>query len=312
MSKRRRADALIAEIQHELRPGHFVRREDVSRLAGNLGQLEERLQDLAKAGEAERAVRLYEILLSGTYAKNEECDDECYLSMSFARAFCGWIKARQTAGRPAEETVGQILNWKKNDKYSFCFEIEKHVVKALDREGRRLFIGHFEGLVEKAVPASAATPAKAIFEYENDVRLPALTLKEIYESLNDAQSYAGLCERLGFSPLDCERLAKMEMARERWTKALEWVGKGVALGPTRNWHNEGGYSLEGLKPELLRKLGRKEDALAAAWADFQENPNDSSYDELMRYVPKGERPAWHERAITAAGEAEWGRSSPCA
>jgi hypothetical protein len=177
MIKRRKADTLVAEIQSALKPGHFFRREDVSRLTGNLGQLEERLRELAKAGEAERAVRLYEILLSGTYAKNEECDDECYLSMFLARAFCGWIRARQAAGMPADETVGQILNWKKNDKHSFCFETEKHVVKALDREGRRLFISHFEGLVEKAVPASAARPPKAIFEYENDVRLPALTLK---------------------------------------------------------------------------------------------------------------------------------------
>jgi hypothetical protein len=35
--------------------------------------------------------------------------------MSFARAFCGWIKARQVAGRAAEETVRQILNWKNGD-----------------------------------------------------------------------------------------------------------------------------------------------------------------------------------------------------
>jgi tetratricopeptide (TPR) repeat protein len=300
MSKGQKADPLIAEIQHELRPGHFVRREDVSRLTCNLDRLEKRLQGLAKAGEAERAVRLYEVLLSGTYAKNEECDDECYLSMLFHEAFCGWIKARQAAGRPAEETVGKILNWKRNDKQSFCFEIERHVVKALDREGRRLFIRHFEEVVEKAAPKATATPAKAIFEYENDVRLPALILKEIYESLNDAKSHAVLCERLGFSPLDCERLAKMEMAREHWAKALEWVEKGVALKPTRNWRNQDSYSLEQLKPELLRKLGRRGDALAAAWADFQEDPNDLSYEELMRYVPKREKAIWQERAMAAA------------
>jgi len=43
----------------------------------------------------------------------------------FSRAFCGWIKARQAAGRPAEETISQILNWKKNDDYGFCYQIEK-------------------------------------------------------------------------------------------------------------------------------------------------------------------------------------------
>jgi len=306
MSTRAKPDPLMAAIQHELSPGRFVRRQDVSGLASNLDQLETKFQALAKAGEADRAVRLYEILLSGTYAKIEECDDECYLSMSFARAFCGWIKARQAAGRPAEETVSQILNWKKNDRYAFCFRIEKDVVKALDREGRRLFIGHFQGVVEKAMAGLAVTPPRAIFEYDNEVRLPAITLKEIYESLNDVRSYAGLCERMGFSPLDCERLAKMEMVAKHWGKALEWVEKGTALGPTRNWHNEVGSSLEQLKPEILRKLGRKADALAAAWADFQESPNEFSYEDLMRYVRRNDKSIWRERALTAAGNSDLG------
>ncbi|MGO9199030.1 MAG: nucleotidyltransferase domain-containing protein [Limisphaerales bacterium] len=68
MVKRRKADTVVAEIQSALRPGHFFLRENVSRLTGNLGQLEERLPELAKAGEAERAVRLYEVLLFGSYA----------------------------------------------------------------------------------------------------------------------------------------------------------------------------------------------------------------------------------------------------
>jgi len=96
MSKGQKADPLIAEIQHELRPGHFVRREDVSRLTCNLDRLEKRLQGLAKAGEAERAVRLYEVLLSGTYAKNEECDDECYFMRHSA---AGSRPGRRPAGR---------------------------------------------------------------------------------------------------------------------------------------------------------------------------------------------------------------------
>ena len=82
-------------------------------------------------------------------------------------------------------------------------------------------------------------------------------------------------------------------------------GNGNALKP-RDWHNEDSYSLEGLKPEILRKLGRKEDALASAWADFQEDPNELSYAELMRYVPRGEKSAWHKRAMAAADKAGLG------
>src|SRR5882762_7371379 len=169
-----------------------------------------------------------------------------------------------------------------------------------DKQGQELFIGHFQELVEKAMPGPSAGPAKAIFEYENALRLPAMSLKEIYASLGDVRSYAALCERLGFSPRDCEHLAKMEISRKHWTKALAWVEKGMALKPTRNWHNEESYHLEELKPEVLRRLGRKEDALALAWGDFQGIPNEFAYEQLLRCVPRGEKTAWQKRAMFVA------------
>lgn len=304
MSKRGTEDPLIVEIEKSLSPGRFFRRDEVHGFTIGLDQIHHRLEALVAAGEAARAVGLYEMLLSGIYSKAEECDDECYLSMSFANAFCGWIKARQADGRPAKETVEQILNWEKNDQYAFCFEIEKKVVQVLDAEGRRLLIAHFQGLVESALPKSAASPAKPIFEYDNNLRLPALTLKEIYESLQDVSAYAAVCERLGFSPRDCERLATMEKSKEHWAEALAWVDKGIALGPTRNWRNEVGYALQQLRTELLHRLGRKEDALAAAWTAFQASSDEFRYEELMRYVPKDERSAWHERAMAAASHAD--------
>jgi len=307
MSKKLKEDPLIGEIGSELVPGQFFRRDEVSDLVTNLDRMGEKLETLVKAGEAARAVRLYEIMLSGVYAKIEEADDECDLSMLFHRLACGWIRARQAAGLPGEETIRQLLNWMKNDHYGFCFEIEKEVIKALDRKGRQLFIGHFQQLVEKALPAPANGSPKAIFDYENDVRLPAISLKEIYQSLGDAPAYAALCGQLGFSPRDCEQMAEMESAKKHWAAALEWVEKGIALEPARNWHNESSYSLKGLKPEILRHLGRKGDALALAWSEFQENPGEFTYGNLMRYAPGSDKAAWHERAMAAAAGASLGK-----
>ena len=319
MSKRIE-DPLVAEIRYELMPGRFVRWDEVSRLANNLDRVHEKLEDLVKAGEAERAARLYQIFLSGVYAKIEEADDECDLANLFHRLVCGWIQARQTAGQSAAETVNQLLNWIKNDNYGFCNDIERDVVKVLDEPGRLLFIGQFREAVEKAMPEPTAEPAKAIFDYENNLRLPAMALKDIHESLGNVSSYAALCAKLGFSPRDCERLAEMEISRKRWAEALSWLEKGIALKPRRNWHNEDAGQLEQLKPEILRHLARKEDALALVWGHFQKNPNEFAYEQLMRYVPKGERPTWQERAMTAANKAglgnfislcvkakEWGR-----
>lgn len=77
--------------------------------------------------------------MSGCYEKMDECDDsDGNMGMFFDDLFCDWVKARQKAGYPATETVGQILKWKKNDDYGLCFEIEKEVVKVLDVSGARI------------------------------------------------------------------------------------------------------------------------------------------------------------------------------
>jgi hypothetical protein len=310
MSKPSKQDPLIGEIGRELMPGHFFRRDDVSDVVTNLDGMHRKIESLVKAGEASRAVRLYEVLLTGVYSKIEEADDECDLAMLFHRLACGWIRARQVAGLPGEETLRQLLNWMKNDDYGFCYQIEKEVIKALDRKGRQLFIGHFQHLIAEALPAPANGSPKPIFDYENDVRLPALSLKEIYESLCAAPAYAALCGQLGFSPRDCERLAGMEISKEHWAAALEWVEKGIALEPSRDWRNESSHSLKELKPKILLHLGRKEDALALAWSEFQENPGEFTYKDLMSYVPGSEKAAWHERAMAGAAGAALGEFIP--
>ena len=134
-----------------------------------------------------------------------------------------------------------------------------------------------------------------------------MSLKDICQSLCDAPAYAALCGQLGFSPRDCERLAEMEISKKHWPKALEWVEKGIALEPTRNWHNESNHSLKELKPQILLHLGRKEDALALAWSEFQDNPGEFTYEDLMRYAPGSEKAAWHERAMAAGASADIGK-----
>ena len=65
MKKRAREDPLVTKIQHELMLGHFVRHDDVSELINGMDRVHDQVEALAKSGEAARAVRLYEILLSG-------------------------------------------------------------------------------------------------------------------------------------------------------------------------------------------------------------------------------------------------------
>ena len=307
MVKRRHQDPLLTEIEHGLRPGSFVSYNDIFDFTRDLHEVETKVAALVVNGEAERAVGLYEVFLAGCYDKMEECDDSgANLSMFWTDLFCGWIRARQAAGRPATETVEQILRWEQNDDYGFCYRIERDVVKALNREGYRLFVRHFEETVNQGVAALPGPRPEAIFEYDNSIRLPALSLKDIYEARRDAKSYASLCGRLGFSPRDCERLANIEMARKRWGQALEWIEKGLALEPMRNWHNEGALSLEHKKPEILSRLGRTEESLAMAWTDFEGHASEHSYERFMQYVPRGKKREWHGRAMDTAERGDMG------
>jgi hypothetical protein len=303
MSKRPKEDSLISEIRRVLMPGQFFRRDEVSELVDDLEELNRKLEVLVKAGDSARSVRLYEVMLAGVYSKIEEADDECDLAWLFHRLACGWIRARQAAGQPSEETVGQLLKWMKNDNYGFCHDLEKVVVHVLDRNGRQLFIDHFQGLIRKAMPTPTSSATRAIFDFDNNVRLPALSLKQIYEALGDAPAFAALCGQFGISPRDCERLAKMEISKKRWASALEWVARGIALEPTRNWHNESSYSLRDMKPAILRHLGRTEEAQVLAWSEFQKHPGVFTYEELLRSTSKDERPQWHERAMAEAAGA---------
>ena len=55
-----------------------------------------------------------------------------------------------------------------------------------------------------------------------------------------------------------------------------------------------------MRRALLVKLGRGGEALDSAWAEFQAHPSKFTYEDLLRYVPKAERAAWHENAMAAA------------
>lgn len=65
-----------------------------------------------------------------------------------------------------------------------------------------------------------------------------------------------------------------------------------------------GHDLAQFQRELLTKLGRSSEALAAAWSSYREHPNLYTYNDLMKYVPKAKRAEWHERAIAAAKSAD--------
>ena len=75
MKKKRNADPLISQIELVLDLGQFITYNQSWDFVHDLEDTKNKIDDLMESGEADRAVRLYEIFLSGCYEKAEEIDD---------------------------------------------------------------------------------------------------------------------------------------------------------------------------------------------------------------------------------------------
>lgn len=80
MSKRKNADPLVAEIERALMLGKYIRHGETCEFVEGLEKVQKQLESLSPEATG-RAVRSFEIFLSGCYEKIEECDDSsAYLS----------------------------------------------------------------------------------------------------------------------------------------------------------------------------------------------------------------------------------------
>lgn len=301
MKKRKKSDPVVSEIERALDLGQFISYNRSWDFVRELEDSKKRIDALVKNGEAERAVGLYEMFLSGCYEKAEEIDDSGgNLGMFFEQLFCAWIKARQKAGCKADETVQYVLKWRDNDDYGFCYDIEQDIAQVLNKAGFQLFRKHFQDQFENAFVPYKSKTSKFIYDYPADVYRNVDILKKIYIVKKDIQSYLSLCEKTVASPKDCENIAMLYKKKKRFADALAWVEKGLTLEKKREWRNQSSYGLTSMRQELLDKLGRREDAFESAWSEFKKYPSVYGYDELMKYIGKQDFKEWHEKALLEA------------
>ena len=297
-----KTDPIEEEIEAALRPGHFIKDGACWALVEGLDRIEGMIAKLVPSAPA-RAAALYETFLAGGYAKAEELDDSSGEFGMFVNVlFCGWLKARQTAGSDPDETVRHLVRWMDDDPYGFCHQLERDLVKVLDKPGLAAF--------ERSIRArfdGVATAVPGPNEREQDPaylrRRAAEILRPILVEQRSVEAYIALCEATELSPEDCLALARMLQSRRKPANALAWVERGLAPEKKRP-SSLADHELGKLKRDLLLKLGRGDAALDAAWVDFKKHPSKYSYTDLMRYVPKAKRAAWHKKAIDAAGGAD--------
>ena len=301
MGKRKKTDPLILAFERALDLGEFIPYNLSWEFIRSLEDVKHKIDALMKDGQAERAVSLYEIFLSGCYEKADEIDDSGgNLGMFFEELFCAWINARQKAKYDPEETVQNILRWMDNDDYGFCYEIERSVVKVMNKKSVNLFGAAIKSRLEKAFATVLQKKSKRVSEYPLEVRKNVSVLKVIYVESKDTNAYLALCEKTGTTPTDCENIANLYKVKRQYQDALSWVEKGLKLEKKGRWGNLSSFGLTGLKQDLLNRLGRREDALDLAWTEFKMHPSNFSYENLMKFVGKKDVKHWHQKALGKA------------
>lgn len=305
MAKRRpqRRDAMDSMIESALQPGRFIGWSEGSSFVAELRRLEGEVVNVVSADPA-RGVVLYETFIAACNLKAEEVDDSDGEFGTFAGGlFCGWIQARQAAGFDHGETSNLLLAWMDDDDYGLCNDLERAAVKVLDRAGMEAFEREVRARFDKesAAPAKGKRPAPNP-NYACD-RLGGM-LRAIYSEQRNIEKYLDLTARTELTQADCEAIATMFQAKRKLNDALVWLDRGIQMDKPDRFQRGASYNLAEMRRAVLAKLGRANESLDSAWAEFQAHPDTCAYEEIIRYVPKTERAAWHEKAMSASEQGD--------
>jgi tetratricopeptide (TPR) repeat protein len=294
--RKTRPDPIEHAIETALQPGKFIGYATSASFVSGLGAVEAGIKELILR-DPTRATALYDVFLAGCNEKANEIDDSLgHFGMFVDDLVCGWVKARQAGEADPDDTAGRLLAWMDHDQYGFFYHLERPLVKAANAQT----LAAFEQRIRKRLEATATGPETPDRDKQQPARWRwATILRGILEAQRNVEAYIALCEETGVTAQDCLTLAKLLQPRRKLTDALTWVRRGLDLDK-RSSSGTGAYELAKLERELLWKLGRGVAALDAAWAEFNAHPHQYSYEELMRYVTKNERAAWHAKAMDAA------------
>ncbi len=294
--KRKQIDPIEKAIEAALSPGRFISYnaawsfvEDVQGVADDIGEMIRK--------EPARAARLYEIFIAACHEKADEIDDSSgNFGMLVEELFQGWINARQVANCDPDETAISLISWMEDDPYGFCHDLDRGVVKVLDKKGLEAFIQQIRFKLESSPIQS--DQEKGFSGYAR--RRWGGALRTLLAAQRNVGAYIELCEQTELEAKDCLTIAKIHKSRRRPEEALAWIDRGLKIARSERGKFYEEYELRDLKRTLLVKIGRPKDALQSAWTEFEAYPSTLSYKELMRYVPGKENAEWHEKAMMAS------------
>lgn len=289
----------VRAMEQALRPGVFIKYGVSHDFVRGLESVAQRLNDLALTDPGS-AVQLYETFIGACHEKAEELDDSGgSLAMFVQQLFANWVRARQAAGHDPADTVRCLIARIDDDPYGFCLHLEPHVAKVMDAQHLETFTRLARERLQQTAPddrGPAGYPRRRWAE----------ALKHVLAAQRDVEAYVELCRASGLSAADCSVVAKMIEHLGRPEEALAWVEQGLSLARTERLVGGAEYELKKRHRELLRRLGRVAEAVASAWAEFDEHPSQFSYRTLLELAPADQRHTWQSRALARGESADLG------
>jgi hypothetical protein len=298
---RKRRDPLDSMIESALQPGRFVGWNEGFSFVSDLRDCQGEIAKLT-ASQPARAVVLYETFLAACNAKVDDSDGE--FGTFVGGLFCGWITARQAADADRGETARLLLGWMDEDDYGFCNDLELSAVKVLDRSGLEAFGSEVRARFDKECAALSAQKRPMVPNPNYARDRWCRMLKAVYSQQGNVRKYIELTRQAGLTQADCEAIAATFQARRKLSDALAWIERGLAMEKPDAFGRGVSYKLGEMRRALLVKLDRGGEALDSAWAEFEAHPGKFTYEELVRYAPKAERGAWHEKAMETAEQGD--------
>jgi hypothetical protein len=289
----KRRDPMGSKIESALQAGRFIGWNEEAGFVSSLEEVEREIAALT-AFDPMRAVSLYEAFIAACYLKAEEIDSEWGVGNFVAGPSRGWIQARQAAGGDPEMTAKTLLSWMDRDDYGFFNELGSDAVKVLDRAG----LAAFERQVRTRFELARSKREERVGNYFHDEW--GKILRCIYAQQRHIEKYLDIVGRTALTQADCATIAAILQAKRKLNDALIWIDRGIEMEKADTLQTSTKCNLAGTRRSLLAKLGRGREALDSAWTEYQARPSTFTYQELLRYVPKPERRAWHEKAMGAA------------
>jgi uncharacterized Zn finger protein len=188
-----------------------------------------------------------------------------------------------------------------DDPWGFAYHLERDAVKVMNKAN----LAAFARQVRRRFEGEPGTSKEKSRDAQYARRRWGEVLRAIHAAQSDVPAYVALCEETETTAQDCLAVATI-LRTKKPKEALAWIDRGLELDKGHPHGSMAGYDLAKLKRELLMKIGRAGDAREEAWAEFRAHPSKYTYEELMRFVPKAERSAWHAKAMDAAAGADLG------